>query len=864
MIFTTPWILGLLAALPVLWYVLRVLPPPPRQIVFPPARFLEGLAGLPRESKATPWHILLLRLSAIACLIIGLAGPVLDPPRKTESRRHLTLLIDNGWASAPNWREEIAQAKDIVENAAPDAAITIAASASETHAIDASRDRALQILNGMTPMPWKGDGGGIATVLKTAPGSGASKIFYFSDGLEHEAIQRLLNEKKLGGAALYYVPRPEKMPVAISRSGTGFALTGPPDTQAGAPYKIQAVDVQNRVKSEFFVSRPAAGFPASFDEDIEKLRIAEVPGAGSVYGLSPHGKPKRIGIISDKKGNVRPLIDADYFLERVARPLGGLIEGELKDILAQHPSMIVMADKAGLTPEQDGLLKGWIQKGGLLLRFAGPRMAADETRLPDLLPIRIRPGFKAYDAQISSAKNPVLRNFSMAGPLADIKIAEPISIRRQILADPADETVFEKTWASLGDGTPLITAARHGEGWVVFIQTSAEPSWSDLPLNGVFIDILDHLATLSLAPPDANIKVTGFMNPVWVWDGFGNQARMDETAKPIAAEDFSSTPPSRDHPPGLYSNGLFSAYLNIGDHAPILKSLAAPSSQILHYGIERGKNLMPLFLVLALILLAADWLILLSRGRGFKKRQRRLPVLFFILVFFAPLLGRAEPAASGNAAYASALYLAYMGNGDGLSDSVMRSGLEHLRDALKARTAVEPAGVVRADPEQDILAFFPLIYWQMPGTPLRLSAKALENIRAYLAHGGTIFFDSAGRSPMQAENLRNILGALDAPPLERMPTDHVLRRSYYLLRKLDAEDDIWTEHKDSEDRDGVSSIIIGHAGWAEQWKEARGDLSVSGDPSLRFGINLAIYALTGNYKSDQIHVRALLDRMGRP
>jgi hypothetical protein len=33
--------------------------------------------------------------------------------------------------------------------------------------------------------------------------------------------------------------------------------------------------------------------------------------------------------------------------------------------------------------------------------------------------------------------------------------------------------------------------------------------------------------------------------------------------------------------------------------------------------------------------------------------------------------------------------------------------------------------------------------------------------------------------------------------------------------------------------------------------------------AVRFGINVVMYALTGNYKTDQVHVPALLERMGQ-
>jgi hypothetical protein len=69
----------------------------------------------------------------------------------------------------------------------------------------------------------------------------------------------------------------------------------------------------------------------------------------------------------------------------------------------------------------------------------------------------------------------------------------------------------------------------------------------------------------------------------------------------------------------------------------------------------------------------------------------------------------------------------------------------------------------------------------------------------------------------------------------------------------------------------VSPIIIGGNDWAAAWAvDAQGrplaDVTPGGDEqremAYRFGINVVMYALTGNYKTDQVHASALLERLG--
>jgi hypothetical protein len=77
---------------------------------------------------------------------------------------------------------------------------------------------------------------------------------------------------------------------------------------------------------------------------------------------------------------------------------------------------------------------------------------------------------------------------------------------------------------------------------------------------------------------------------------------------------------------------------------------------------------------------------------------------------------------------------------------------------------------------------------------------------------------------------------------------------------------LWAETAESaQARDGVASLFIGDGDWAAAWA---GGARLEGgarqrELALRFGVNMVMVALTGNYKADQVHVPALLERMGR-
>jgi hypothetical protein len=199
------------------------------------------------------------------------------------------------------------------------------------------------------------------------------------------------------------------------------------------------------------------------------------------------------------------------------------------------------------------------------------------------------------------------------------------------------------------------------------------------------------------------------------------------------------------------------------------------------------------------------------------------------------------------------------------------------------------------DLETDELAFFPFLYWPVTeGQPLP-SSEAYSKLNAYLRTGGMILFDTrdadltqTGASSGAARRLQQLALPLDIPPLEPIPADHVLTRAFYLLQDFPGRHprgQIWVEAAppDAEQvdglpfrnlNDGVTPVVIGGNDWAAAWAvdERNSPLYPVGrgfsgerqrELARRFGVNLLMHVLTGNYKSDQVHVPALLDRLGQ-
>ena len=225
--------------------------------------------------------------------------------------------------------------------------------------------------------------------------------------------------------------------------------------------------------------------------------------------------------------------------------------------LDQHLPMLILADVGNVAEARDRL-NHWIDNGGVLVRFAGPHLAgADDD---DLVPVKLRRGGRILGGSLSWDKPQPLTAFSREGPFAGMTVPNDVTVSRQVLAEP-DAELTDRTWATLADGTPLVTAQRRGKGLLVLFHVTADTRWSDLPLSGTFVEMLKRIVSLANATASgegeaaesvvaAGTRPAQAVPPTRVLDGFGAFSVPPPTARPIPANFTGRADP--DHPPGFY------------------------------------------------------------------------------------------------------------------------------------------------------------------------------------------------------------------------------------------------------------------------------------------------------------------------
>lgn len=895
-----PLALIALAALPVIWWLLRATPPAPKEADLPSLRLLEQ--DEPREETPvrTPWWIILMRTAAAALAIVGLSQPIYAPGAgtNTEAEGPLLIVIDDGWASAPRWSELIGAADAAIDGAARDTPVHLLLTAPRERPLDPAdrlgrQDAARQIAS-LTPQPWAVDRNDALARLD-ASGLQPGRILWATHGLT-DGTDAGFADALAGRAPLTVFAAPPKGAIALTglgADGDGVSLrlrrtSASGETGAfvtaltldGTALATQPASFeQAALEAEALFTLPAAAL-----NRVSRFVITGTQGAGAVWLWDSTERRRSVGLVATG-ASAQPLLSDLHYVRRALEPFASLSEGDLTSLITARPDAIVLTDVGSIPPSQREALSDWIEGGGALIRFAGPRLAAQGDAL---VPTPLRRASRALGGALAWDQPQALASFSEASPFAGLSPPSDALVRQQVLAQPVPD-LQARTWARLEDGSPIVTAERRGAGAIILFHVTAGPDWSDLPYTGTFAQMLRR--AIAYGRGEARDAGEGAYIPQRVLDGYGQLTAPGANATPLQAAEFDTVVASETHPPGLYQGPAGIRSVNAAAGARPAEITNWPlSARLLGEAEARSLRLAGPLLSAALVLLAVDLILALALAGRLPRVRRQTAALLLALVTGLGLavpppahaqrwedpelagLSKAERAAVE-------MRFGYILTGDRELDERTRAGLEGLSRMLFRRTSVEPATPDGLSLETDALELYPLIYFSVPASGEALNEAGIARLNTYLRTGGALVIDTRGGADVSASGdfgrLETLLGGLDAPPLMPVPEDHVLTKSFYLINEFPGRyggTRLWVEAADPDGRvlgDGVSRLFVGEADWIGAW--AIDDVgnplyAVDGgnrqrEMAYRFGINLAMYVLTGNYKADQVHIPALLERL---
>ena len=905
--FAAPWILLGLLVLPVLWIILRAIPPAPIRRIFPAVVLLLGLLDKSHASDRTPWWLLLLRSFALASVIIGMAGPILNRQENVQTGRDLLILLDGSWASGRDWSQKIEQIENELkdaERASRNVAFMLltAPSTLEFRPVNMLKGRMASLKPRAHDPDWSQ-----ATAVLQAVISKKFDTIWFSDGLAHgDQKSRFLSDlQDRGEVSVYNSQAPlftlsgvslleDSFAVDVHRlSDVGqadFTLLAEGVDPAGNPAVIARLE--QAFKAGKNDVRVEISLPPELRNRITRFSIEAQRYAGARFILANELRRVEAAIFAGSgDSEVTELLKSSHYAKRALGQNADILSGQMADILLANPDMILLADVVTVEAAED--VEAWVKGGGTLLRFAGPRLAGAKRDIflrDPLMPVALRQGGRRLDGAMSWGLPKEVAPFEEDSPFAGLEIPPDLRVYAQVLAQPGPE-LSGKVIASLQDGTPLVTRTQLGLGQIVLVHVTANAEWSNLPLTGLFPKLLQRLASRDNLSVDIQDLAGQTWTPIKTLDGFGllsaSQSLVGVKGSVLKEGKFNAK-----MPPGIYQSDARVISRNLALNSDALEAMEWPGDVVLKQSSIAENDLAGFFLSLAVLAMVIDILASLS----ISGRLRTSAALCLAILFVHPALPvGAESNFSPEIALTQEVVLGHILSGDKAVDQIANEGLYGLSKVIGERTSVEPGQPVGIFLESDELAFFPLIYWPVSASQPLPSQQAYEKLNIYLKTGGVILFDTrdgdlAGARGQGQVNraLQKLTQSLDIPRLETVPDDHVLTRSFYLLQDFPGRyrgSQLWVQASKMQSgtseelpfrmlNDGVTPVLIGGNDWASAW--ALDDAGVANYPvgrgyagerqremAFRFGVNLIMHVLTGNYKSDQVHVPALLERLGQ-
>ena len=915
LVFSTPLLLSALILLPGLWWLLRFLPPQAQKILYPPLEIIMGAQRDQSEPRRTPLWILLLRLALAAFLILAMAGPKLVSQKLTFSGTSpLLIILDNGWSSAPDWNDRIEFVKSMIDEAdetqRPIALVATAQSVSMIEPLAAQDAR--RKLASLAPVAF-------ATSWQTQE----REIIEFLSRFPDAQIVLLPEATKISDSAIppskvfaekditVVSAAPERIAFAGSKQdskGLTLRLVRPSSGQDHGGriivYDAQAQvigDAAFRFSARDQEANAIISLPTELLNRITRVALEGERSAGATWMIGTDGRRARVGLVGSADGETKNrLADPSWYIKQALAPYVDLFnprmgQGEaIASLIEAKVDAIILGDTNSPSPETLKALNTYIETGGTLIRFAG---ATTQKNDDPLWPVRLRADGRALGGALDWQSPRPLAPFLAPSPFVGLDIPADVTIRRQWLAEP-DSDLNNRIWAKLDDGTPLVTAAKKGQGRIVLFHITSDPTWSTLPVSGLFVEMLKRIAIRSTLTQNLTGETQSTPQaPLASLDGFGVLGTPSLDAEPLTLGTLSRA--NIKHPAGLYGTKEANTALNVlsdGDRLASTDIPLAASKTIVSLGVSQTLVFTPYCLFIGLLLFLIDTFVTLGllRSNAIKTRPQTSAVLLIALMVTISGFSEARsetPLSPKDREGALATRLAYVITGDGALDEASREGLQGLSLFLQDHTAIEPDEPVGVDLETDSLALYPLIYWPMPVQGQTPSASALARLETYMRNGGLVVLDTRDAASNNGTNataelafLQSLLSGLSLPPLEEIPANHVVMRSFYLLQTLPgryAQGKNWIEALPPEAGNGgaparasdnVSPLIITSNDWASAWAIDRSGRALypieasmprQREMALRAGVNLVVYALTGNYKADQIHVPALLERLGR-
>ncbi|MDH3662296.1 MAG: BatA domain-containing protein, partial [Alphaproteobacteria bacterium] len=370
--FTQPWLLAALVALPALWWLLRVIPPSPKLVRFPAVRFLLGIEPEEETSARTPLWLLLLRLFLAALLILALAGPIWNPEPEIDGDGPLVLVVDDGWAAAPDWKQRITAMERFTERAVrQNREVILLGTAPDPLEPVLRRFGAADALPSITswqPKAWPGEREAALQRLQSEP-LDDPEFVWLTDGLASDGDARDRAKRfaaalrDLGPLTILAPPMNERALLLIPPSNDQVDLIARARRAEAGPRQsvgLRAFGPKGEVlvRQLLVFDQGAIQAEAKIDLPLDlRNKIARIelePGreVGGAVLLDERWRRRSVGLVGLGAERIpQPLLSELYYVERALRHKADIVKGDIPSLLERDLSAIVLTDSAQISEQ---------------------------------------------------------------------------------------------------------------------------------------------------------------------------------------------------------------------------------------------------------------------------------------------------------------------------------------------------------------------------------------------------------------------------------------------------------------------------------------------------------------------------------
>ena len=881
-----------LLTLPIIFLLIKYYPPKPKKRSYSSFFLLKNIINKNVTKKKFPLWLLIFRLLICFFIIFFFSDPYFKKEEKTTDYDNYIIISDNSWSKASNWEYY----KDIIKEISLEAEnnnkkMHLYLSSLENifdPVIFSSQNQILEYLTKNPPSAKQISRENINEILKINNYFKMSKVFFIFSNYDSNSKKaqaetlRLIAENNPATIIINPIEKityldevlvnNEKLEIKVKRVGL----------YNNQDFTIKIYDNNERIlfKKKYYFKKDVdefklvESFPVETINQFFKIKILNESHAGAHYYLDDYKKSLSIGIVAENDSFLeKPLLSPIYYLKKSLDKDHVIHISTVSKLIDNNKSIIFLPSDSKLEKSDIQKLKNWIKGGGALIKFSDKKALSQKNLYFD--DRAYYQSLREFSTDFSIQNNLSINNFKKDSIFNNLKIPKDLIFEKQLIIDGFNSNI--SILASLEDQSPLISMKNLGAGKVILFHITSNNEWSNLPLSNLFKEMISRLLfipKLQINKSNKELTVQSVIN------SFG------ELAEPFKnytlQNNFGNGDiyPSSRSPAGIYENKSFSVALNLSTNLNTETFLSDGEEKIMIKN-SYEKNifkLKKLILALIFIMFFIDMIIsiLMKKNLLTNNKFKNLNLVSLICIIFIISIGQKKSYADENY---NGIYLAYVKSEDRLLNQIAYSGLEKLKEYLIERTSISPKGVKEVDLETDKLFYYPLVYWQISQNIPTLDNETSKKIKNYFKTGGIILFDFIDLSKSfyggkdQLEIFKSFFSDLGIDSLQQLNKGHTLTRSYYLLNRFPGRFDnkillIDTENLDN--KDGVSSAIVGLNHWIGAWAVDKNNYPLyqtvpGGDRqrelAFRFGINLIMYALTGNYKSDQIHNKSILKRL---